>query len=117
MEDHDIEVPNFLKMKPSELPDGFTLKLRKPIEFGKGDQAETYFELELREPMLDEIDAFTKNIKKLGEIGAMKQFIAQISGLPVALLTKLGARDMTVAQEYLLAFLRGSQTTGDTPEG
>jgi hypothetical protein len=117
MEDRDNEVPDFTKMKPSELPDEFTLKLRKPIEFGKGDQAEMHFELELREPMLDEIDAFTKNIKKHGEIGAMKYFIAQISGLPPPLITKLGARDMTVAQEYLMAFLRGSRTTGDTSEG
>jgi hypothetical protein len=108
------EIPNFAKMSPDELPDQFVLTLRKPIEFGKEPNVDRTFQLELREPTLDEIDVFIKNVKKHGEIGALKFFIAQVADTEFTIVSKMGARDMTVAQEYLMAFFKGSQTTGDT---
>jgi hypothetical protein len=110
------ETPNFQKMKPDELPDEFTLTLKKPITFGKDPNVEHHVELQLREPTMDEIDAFTKNVRKKGEIEALKFFIAAVSGVPFVIIGKLGARDMMVAQGYLLAFIQGSQTTGDTSD-
>jgi hypothetical protein len=110
------EIPNFKKMSSEELPDEYLLVLKKPITFGKEPNVEHHTELQLREPTLDEIDAFTKNVRKKGEMESLKFFIAAITGVPFVIIGKLGARDMMVAQEYLLAFLRGSQTTGDTSE-
>ena len=100
-------------MPAEDLPDEFAITLRKPIAFGK-DGSETTYVIPLREPTIDEIDTFTKNIKKHGEIGALKYLIAAISEVPFVIVAKMGARDMTIAQEYLLAFFKGSQPTGDS---
>jgi hypothetical protein len=108
------EIPDFAKMKPEELPDTFVHELFKPIQFGKGDNTEIHTMLELREPDIDEIDKFVKNVRSKGEIEALKFFIAQVADKPFVLIGKMGARDMMVAQEYLTAFMRGSQKTGDT---
>lgn len=97
-----------------ELLDELTITLKKPIKFGKEPNVEYHTTLTLSEPEMDQIDKFTQNIRKHGEIGALKYFIAEVSGVPFVIIGKLGARDMTAAQEYLLAFLKGSQPTGDT---
>jgi hypothetical protein len=108
------EAPNFTKMKAGELPTQYTHELFSPVHFGKGDNTEIHSRIELREPTLDQFEAFSKNARKLGELGALKHFIADVSDTPVPIIGKLGGRDMMVCQEYLLAFFKGSQTTGDT---
>lgn len=111
------EIPNFAKMRPEELPGEYQLELLKEIKFGKGDNTEIHSFITLREPELDEIDKFVKQVRSKGEIEALKFFIAQITGLEFVLIGKMGARDMTVCQEYLTAFMSGSQKTGDiSPE-
>lgn len=108
------EIPDFAKMKSEELPDVFVLHLLRPIKFGKEPSVEIHTRIDLREPTLDEIDDFIKNVKKHGEMSALKHFIADVSGEPFPIIGKMGARDMTVAQEYLTAFFKGSQPIGDT---
>lgn len=108
------DIPNFAKMNPAELPDTYDHELFKPIRFGKGDNAEIHTHVELREPTLDEIDKFVKHVRSKGEIEALKFFIAQIADKEFVLIGMMGARDMTVCQEYLTAFMSGSQKTGDT---
>lgn len=108
------EIPNFAKMRPEELPAVYEYQLLKEIKFGKGDNTEIHTVIELREPELDEIDAFVKNVRSKGEIAALKFFIAQITDVEFVIIGKMGARDMAVCQEYLTAFMNGSQKTGDT---
>lgn len=108
------EVPNFMKMKAAELPTEYAHTLFKPIRFGKGDNVEIHTQVALREPELDEFEVFSKNVRKLGEIAALKHFIADVSDTPFPIIGKMGGRDMMVCQEYLLAFFTGSQTIGDT---
>lgn len=110
------EVPNFAKMKQEDLPDVFVLHLLRPIKFGKESNQEIHTRLELREPTLDEIDKFVSDMKRHGEVSALKHFIAQVTDTPFVIIGQMGARDMTVAQEYLTAFFKGSQTTGDTSQ-
>ncbi|MFD1557092.1 phage tail assembly protein [Paraburkholderia silviterrae] len=108
------DAPNFTKMKREELPLDFTLTLLKPIKFGKGDNSEIHTRIELHEPTLDQFDEFSQMARKKGEITALKHFIAEVSDTPYPIIGLMGGRDMMLAQEYLLAFFRGSQTTGDT---
>ncbi|MFP3186889.1 MAG: phage tail assembly protein, partial [Paraburkholderia sp.] len=108
------EAPNFTKMKPGELPTLYTHVLFNPIRFGKGDNVEIHTQIALREPTLDEFEVFSKNVRKQGEIAALKHFIADVSDTPFPIIGNMGGRDMMLCQEYLLAFFKGSQTTGDT---
>jgi hypothetical protein len=111
------EAPNFTKMKAGELPVQYTHELFNPIRFGKGDNTEIHTQLALREPTLDEFEVFSKNARKLGELAALKHFIADVSDTPFPVIGLMGGRDMMICQEYLLAFFKGSQTTGDiSPE-
>lgn len=111
------DVPNFTKMKAAELPLEYTHVLFNPIRFGKDDNAEIHTQIALREPTLDEFEIFSKNARKQGEIAALKHFIADVSDTPFPIIGKMGGRDMMICQEYLLAFFKGSQTTGDmSPE-
>jgi Phage tail assembly chaperone proteins, E, or 41 or 14 len=111
------KVPNFAKMEAEELPGVFVLHLLRPIRFGKEPSVEIHTRIDLQEPTLDQIDEFMKNVKKHGEVSALKHFIADVADQPFPIIGKMGARDMTVAQEYLTAFFKGSQTTGDTSQG
>ena len=108
------DAPDFAKMTREELPLEFTLNLLKPIKFGKGDNVEIHTRIELQEPTLDQFDGFSKMARQKGEITALKHFIADVSNTPFVIIGLMGGRDMMLAQEYLLAFFRGSQTTGDT---
>lgn len=111
------EVPNFPKMKPGELPSQYTHVLFNPVTFGKGDNAEIHTQIALREPTMDEFEEFSKSVRKQGEVGALKLFIAKVSDTPFPIVGSLGGRDMMVCQEYLMAFFNGSPTTGDTSLG
>ncbi|POR52755.1 hypothetical protein B0G62_10452 [Paraburkholderia eburnea] len=108
------EVPDFKKMTREELPGEYALQLLKPIKFGKGDNVEIHTRMDLCEPDLDQLEDFQKNIRKLGELGAIKHLISVVADVPFPIVGKMGARDMTLAQEYLLAFLKSSHPTGDT---
>jgi hypothetical protein len=101
-------------MTRAELPGEYTLELLKPIKFGKGDNVEIHTRMDLCEPELEQLEDFQKNIRKHGELGALKLLISVVADKPFVIVGKMGARDMTLAQEDLLAFLKGSHPSGDT---
>ncbi|PXX49371.1 phage tail assembly protein [Aquitalea magnusonii] len=84
----------------AEVPDELTIELRKPVELA----GETTYVLELREPTVDELDRFMKALDKHGPIEATKLLISAVSGVSVAVLGKVGARDFKTAESYLSNF-------------
>ncbi|NHR07644.1 phage tail assembly protein [Chromobacterium haemolyticum] len=84
----------------TEVPDELTIELRKPVELA----GETTFVLELREPTVDELDRFLKAMDKHGPVEATKLLISAVSGVNVAVLGKVGARDFKAAESYLSNF-------------
>lgn len=91
-------------MSKQALQDEFTLTLRQPITLGTGLEAETYLHLALREPVADEVLDFNRrSAKDAGD--ALRYLIARVSGVPLAVIGKLKARDFTKAANYLVAFM------------
>jgi len=91
-------------MSKKELEDEFTLTLRKPIALGTGADAETYTQLELREPLADEMLEFSR-LSAADAGNALRRMIAKISGVPLAVIGKMRARDFTRASNYLMEFM------------
>lgn len=87
-----------------ELKDEWTLELRKPVRLGKGVEETVYTEIELREPVLEEVLGFSSRAAR-GSGEAMKWLIAKISGVPLAVLDKITIRDFNAAVDYLTAFM------------
>lgn len=87
------------------LPDELDVPLRKPVVIG--DQ--TYDTLKLREPTAGEFDRMAKAATSSGS-GALLQLIADVSGLALPVIKKIGVRDMNEAGEYLMGFIQPGQT-------
>jgi len=60
--------------------------------------------LTLREMNLTEIAKFRREATKFGEVDAMKNIIAQISGVDVATIGKIGTRDFMACSNYINGF-------------
>ncbi|WP_434627653.1 phage tail assembly protein [Chromobacterium sp. CV08] len=84
----------------TEVADELTLALRKPIALGD----EKYHVLELREPLVDELEKFHEQLEKKTPIFATKFLISLVSDVPVAAIGRLGARDFKAAEAYLANF-------------
>ncbi|WP_238911934.1 phage tail assembly protein [Achromobacter xylosoxidans] len=95
-------------MPKKEIPDELTITLRKPVTLGQGSDAETFTELALREPIVEEVLAFNKDsAKDAGD--ALRKLIAKVSGAPIAVINRIGARDFTTAANYLTSFMAGDE--------
>ena len=94
----------------AELLDEMTITLRKPVTVG----GETVFELALREPTVAELEQFTLQAAKAGEIKAISSLIASVSGVSIAAIQKIGVRDFKIAEKYLSDFFGDSPKTGET---
>lgn len=103
-------------MPKKEIPDELTITLRKPITLGQGGDAETFTEMTLREPVVEELLAFNKeSAKDAGD--ALRKLIAKISTLPLAVVNRVGARDFTKASNYLTSFMEGDEDEADVDDG
>lgn len=99
-------------MPKKEIPDELTITLRKPVTLGQGFDAETFTELLLREPIVEEVLAFNKESgKDAGD--ALRKLIAKVSGTPIAVINRIGARDFTTAANYLTSFMAGDDDEAD----
>ncbi|KAJ8134726.1 hypothetical protein OY671_012061, partial [Metschnikowia pulcherrima] len=65
-----------------EIPDESTIASRKPVTSGQGGDAETFTELVLREPIVEEVSSFNKDSSKdAGD--ASRKLIGKVSGVPI----------------------------------
>lgn len=97
------------------LDDELTITLRKPITLGSANDSETYDHLDLREPLAGEMLDF--NRKAGTDPGdALRRLIAKISGVPLAVIDRLKARDFNKASAYLMAFLDPDQAAAADEE-
>jgi hypothetical protein len=96
--------------KKAELPDSKTIILRQPVVVG--DQS--YDSLDLREPTAGDFEKMTK-LSASNPAGALLQLIADVSGVALPIIKKIGVRDMNEAGEYLMGFIQsGPQTTSSS---
>lgn len=101
-------------MPKKELQDELTLTLRQPITLGNGTDTEMYSSLELREPLAEEVlDFARRSAKDSGD--ALRHLIAKVSGVPLAVVGKMKARDFTKASNYLMDFLN-PEADEDAPD-
>ncbi|MCY1195587.1 hypothetical protein AVE30378_02143 [Achromobacter veterisilvae] len=106
-------------MAKKELQDELVVTLRKPITLGAGADAETYTALNLCEPDVEAILEFNRRAAK-DPGDAMRYLIAKISGVPLAVINKVKARDFTKSAAYLTAFMGDeddAQGDEEPPEG
>lgn len=90
----------------ADLPDSKVITLRHPVTIG--DQV--YDTLELREPTAGEFEKMTK-MASSNAAGAMLQLIADVSGIALPVIKKIGVRDMNEAGEYLMGFIQSGPQT------
>lgn len=104
-------------MTKKELQDELTLTLRKPVTLGTSAEAQVYSELNLREPLAEEVLDFNRRSgKDAGD--ALRHLIAKISGAPLTVIDKIRARDFTRASNYLMDFLNPeADEVEDSEEG
>lgn len=88
------------------------LKLRKPVSIGEGDNAITYAELKLREPVALELEKAERASTSMN--GQAIMLISLISGLPKAAIEKLCQRDLKAAADFLGSFNEDDPATGET---
>lgn len=99
-------------MPKKEISDELTITLRKPVTLGQGSDAETFTELPLREPIVEEVLSFNRESgKDAGD--ALRKLIAKVSGTPIAVINRIGARDFTTAANYLTSFMAGDDDKAD----
>lgn len=104
------------KKKPRKVfPFEMTVELRKSITLGKGDDATEYTEIPLREPNVEELTQFFKNVGKMNAIEAVRALISAVSGVPISVIAKMGTTDYWTAQEYVTSFC--TPPDEDDPEG
>ncbi len=103
-------------MPKKEIPDELTITLRKAITLGQGGDAETFTEMVLREPVVEEVLAFNKeSAKDAGD--ALRKMIAKVSSLPIAVINRIGARDFTKAANYLTSFMAEEDAGDEAVDG
>ena len=89
-------------------PTEITLQLLAPIDFA----GEVYTELKLREPKAREIDKVQQIAKS--EVQVVLQLAFLMSGVPVAALGEMGARDLNRVSDFIAGFSAGGPATGAT---
>jgi hypothetical protein len=95
------------------MEDTLIITLKTPIEFN----GETFHELNLREPIMDEIEKFANESEKSGSVGGLKLILSLITGIPKPVIGKIGSRDMKKAEKFISSFLDDeidSTTDGET---
>ncbi len=96
----------------AEHPSSKKLELRKPVVIGKGEDALTYAELELREPTAGELEKATTT--STSDIGMSITLISLVAGVPRVVVEKIGQRDLKEANEYLAGFTEDGPEAGPT---
>lgn len=95
--------------------DTLTIELSKAITLSGGGDDRVFTEIPLKEPDLDQLSTFIKKATKEGALEAMKSLVSAVSGVPLAVLGKVGVRDYYRAQAYLTEFINPPDE--DDPEG
>lgn len=90
----------------ADIPESKVITLRTPVTIG--DQV--YDTLELREPTAGEFEKMAK-LASANAAGAMLQLIADVSGIALPIIKKIGVRDMNEAGEYLMGFIQAAPQT------
>lgn len=88
-----------------------TIELIKPVVLGKGDAAQTYSELKLREPEAGEIEKASRADTQIGVVITLVHLIAKI---PRGAAEKLCQRDLSQCSEYLGVFTEAGQPAEPT---
>ena len=83
------------------VPDELDVQLSKTITMGE----ETFDVIHLKEPNLGQLSQFFRKIRAGEELDAFKWLISAVSGIPLPVIEKIGARDFWKAEKYLEAFI------------
>lgn len=84
-----------------------TITLSKPITIGKGENAITYEEIKLREPVAGEIE---KASRADTSVGSAITLISLVAAVPRGVAEKLCKRDLVAANKFLEGFTGAGQT-------
>jgi hypothetical protein len=85
-----------------------TITLSKPVVIGKGDTAQTYHELKLREPTAGEIE---KSSRADTNVGTAITLISLLTAIPRSAIEKISRRDLMAADKFLQSFTDAGQQT------
>lgn len=97
-------------------PDELVVELSRPVTISNGsDDATEFTSLRLSEPNVEQLSQFVRKTKSENAVDAMKYLVSIVSGVPLAVISRIGVRDFYKAQEYLMAFLTPPEQ--DDPEG
>ncbi|CAG9256252.1 conserved hypothetical protein [Paraburkholderia caribensis] len=78
-----------------------TLTFRRPITVGKGENAKTYTELQLREPLAGDYEQAEKSGGKYGFVVAL---VAIVSGVPIDVVDELFSSEIDEAEDFFSGF-------------
>ncbi|VVE06599.1 phage tail assembly protein [Pandoraea sputorum] len=90
-----------------------TIRLRKPLSYGKGDAATTLSEITLREATAGEYETAEKTA---GVYGTSIALIALLSGVPIDVVDRMYASQIDEAEEFIASFGKDSLRTGARSE-
>ncbi|MBB4863353.1 hypothetical protein HNP46_002200 [Pseudomonas nitritireducens] len=88
------------------MQDTLIITFSKPISLGKGDDAQVYETVELREPTAGELE---KASRADTSIGIAINLIGLIGKIPRSVVEKMSQRDLRQANEFLSGFSDGGQ--------
>ena len=88
--------------------DTLTITFRKPLELA----GETWQAVTLREPTVEEYDRAQQMAKSNVQITTHLIFL--MTGVPLAVVGKMGMRDFTRAADFIAGFMEGGPATGAT---
>jgi len=83
------------------MSDTKTIQLRKPLSYGKGDQAKTVDSITLREPTAGE---YEKAENAAGVYGLQIALVALLSGVPVDVIDQMYASQIDEAADFIGSF-------------
>lgn len=86
--------------------DQLTITFSKPISLGKGDDAQVYDKVDLREPTAGELE---KASRADTSIGVAISLISLIGKIPRGVVEQMGQRDLAQANTFLSGFSDGGQ--------
>ncbi|MCC8466653.1 phage tail assembly protein [Photorhabdus bodei] len=88
-----------------------TIVLNTPIESNDGKVR--YEQIDLKEPVLIQVEQFYETNDKSNPLAAMRLLISLVSGIPESVLKKMAISDFHQCQEFLDVFLDSKNfTTG-----
>ena len=103
------------KKARAPIPDELTIQLSKQITLGGGGDDTVYIDITLKEPNTAQLSQFIKKTQKENAVDSMKFLISAVSGVPLAVIDKIGVRDFYKAQDYMILFITPPEE--DDPEG